>query len=183
MPCETAAISVHTLCTPYSNAPVYGVTLCKATHIYIYIHIYIHGACVLSCKLLSALLAEWPGSFCMLLRRHRGGMNTQRRVGTESWSRRRKFSRTPSVLHQHLLPPVCSRLTWGARRCGSVVRAPGSWLKSRGFRSCRSSGRIFVSGGVNFPCSYSGVRSTPVLLQQHVKDPGRSSKYSAALRM
>ena len=49
VPCETAAISVHILCTPYNHAPVYSVTT--------------KGACVFSCILPPALSAEWLGSF------------------------------------------------------------------------------------------------------------------------
>ena len=38
--CETAAISVHVLYTPYTYAPVYSVTLFDAIYIYVgYIHV------------------------------------------------------------------------------------------------------------------------------------------------
>ena len=47
-------LSQHILCTSHNHAPVYSVTSCKTTY---------KGACVFSCKLLSALLAEWMGSF------------------------------------------------------------------------------------------------------------------------
>ena len=54
VPCKTAAISVHILCTPCSHAHVYSVTSCKAT--------YIGCMCVFSCNLPPALLAEQLGS-------------------------------------------------------------------------------------------------------------------------
>ena len=56
------------------------------------------------------------------------------------------------------------------------------WLERRtrdwkvaGSNPCRSGGRIFFSR-VDFLCSYFGIRSTPVLPQWHVKDPGHSAK-------
>ena len=57
-----------------------------------------------------------------------------------------------------------------------LVTAPGSWSKGCEFESGTSGGRIFFSG-VNFVCwLLFGVRSTPVLPQWHVKDPGHSAK-------
>ena len=48
--------SWRTFCAhPYNHAPVYSVTSFKAT--------YARFACVFSCNLPPALLAEWPGSF------------------------------------------------------------------------------------------------------------------------
>ena len=55
VPCETAAVSVHILCTPCNHTPVYSVTLFKA--------IYVECICMSSCNLPPALLAEWPGCF------------------------------------------------------------------------------------------------------------------------
>ena len=55
VPHETAAVSAHVLCTPYNHAPVYSVISFEAT--------YARFACVFSCNLPPALLAEWPGSF------------------------------------------------------------------------------------------------------------------------
>ena len=54
VPCKTAAISVHILCTPCNHAHVYSVTPCKATHI--------GCRCVFSCNLPPALWAEQLGS-------------------------------------------------------------------------------------------------------------------------
>ena len=50
-------------------------------------------ACVLSCKLPPALLAEWPGSFYALPWYHRGGTDTEIRVSAKNLHRRRLFSR------------------------------------------------------------------------------------------
>ena len=49
VPREIAAVSAHVLCTQYNHAPIYRVTLFEATCV---------GACVLSCNLPPALLAE-----------------------------------------------------------------------------------------------------------------------------
>ena len=57
VPCRTAAISMHIMCTPYNHALVYCVTSFEAT---MRAHI---CACVFSCNLPPALLAEWAGSF------------------------------------------------------------------------------------------------------------------------
>ena len=45
VPCETAAVSVHVLCTPYNHKPAYNVT-------------FFEGACVFNSSLRPALLAE-----------------------------------------------------------------------------------------------------------------------------
>ena len=57
------------------------------------------------------------------------------------------------------------------------------WLERRtrdrtvtGSNPCRSGGRIFFSRVTFCVDSYFGIRSTPVLLQKHVKDPGYSAK-------
>ena len=55
VPRETAAVLAQVLCTSNSHAPVYSVTLFKATCMY--------AACLFSWNLLPALLAEWLGSF------------------------------------------------------------------------------------------------------------------------
>ena len=36
VPCETAAVSAHVLCTPYKDASDYGVTSFKATWVFIW---------------------------------------------------------------------------------------------------------------------------------------------------
>ena len=57
-------------------------------------------------------------------------------------------------------------------------RAPDSWLKGRGFESLQEQRENFILRGqlsVLFD-SYFGIRSTPVLLQLQVKDPGHSTK-------
>ena len=53
VPCETAAISAHVLCTPYNHAPVYSVTLSEAIYV----------GCLFRYNMPLALLAEWQGSF------------------------------------------------------------------------------------------------------------------------
>ena len=53
VPCETAAILVHVLCTPYNH---------KFTGSF-YWKPHMKGACVFSCNLPPALWAEWPGCF------------------------------------------------------------------------------------------------------------------------
>ena len=50
------------------------------------------GVRVFSWKLPPALLAEWPGSFTCYCGNTGGGTDTEIRVSTESWLRRRKFS-------------------------------------------------------------------------------------------
>jgi len=54
--CGTAAFLVHILCTPYNQAPVY-------TTVSFYSKPHMNGACVFSCSLPPALLAEWLGYF------------------------------------------------------------------------------------------------------------------------
>ena len=49
------------------------------------------GACMFSCNLPPALLAEWPGSFMCYC----SGTDTEIRVSTESWPWRRQFPTTP----------------------------------------------------------------------------------------
>ena len=55
VPPETAAASVHSLCSPYNHAPVYSITSFKVTSV----------GClyVFSCNLPPALLAEWTRAF------------------------------------------------------------------------------------------------------------------------
>ena len=55
---ETAAVSAHILCTPYSHVPVYIVTSCKATYV---APGYIHVCSAVTCH--PHFLTEWPGSF------------------------------------------------------------------------------------------------------------------------
>ena len=58
-----------------------------------------------------------------------------------------------------------------------MVRVSDSWLKGRGVRSLAGALREFSSPGSTFCAdSYFGIHSTPVLLQQHLKDPGHSAK-------
>ena len=47
----------------------------------------------------------------------------------------------------------------------SVVRAPDSWLKGRGFESLQERRESFLLQGQLFVLTYFGIRSTPVLLQ------------------
>ena len=82
VPHETVAVLVHILCTPYNHAPVYSVNLWKP---------HMSGACVLSCNLPPAPLAEWPGSSSYSCG-NRGRTDTKIRVSTKSLSWRRKFS-------------------------------------------------------------------------------------------
>ena len=82
VPHETVAVLVHILCTPYNHAPVYSVNLWKP---------HMSGACVLSCNLPPAPLAEWPGSSSYSCG-NRGRTDTKIRVSTRSLSWRRKFS-------------------------------------------------------------------------------------------
>ena len=63
---------------------MHHVTSCKKP--------YTSGACVFSCNLPPALLAERPGSFTCYCSNTGGGPDTKRRVSTESWPWRRKFS-------------------------------------------------------------------------------------------
>ena len=51
VPRETAAVSAHVVCTPYSHAPRS------------YSKSHMQGACVFNCNLPPAFLAKWPGSF------------------------------------------------------------------------------------------------------------------------
>jgi len=51
VPCETAAVSAHILCTQYNHAPYYIIILFEV--------IYLYGACVFSCNLPPTLLVEW----------------------------------------------------------------------------------------------------------------------------
>ena len=54
---------------------------------------------------------------------------------------------------------------WGAGD-SSVVRAPDSWLKGRGFESLQNRLESFLLQGSAFCAdSYFGIRSTPVLPQ------------------
>ena len=59
----------------------------------------------------------------------------------------------------------------------SVVRVSDSWLKSCRFKSLQEQWEIFFSPWSTFCAdSYFGLCSTPVLPQQHVKDPGHSAR-------
>ena len=73
---------------------------------------------------------------------------------------------------------ICTLLLslWGGD--SSVVRAPDSWLKGRGFESPQERRENFLLQGwlSVLTDSYFGIRSTPVLPQEHVKDPGHSAK-------
>ena len=55
VPREAAGVSAHVLCIPYNHAPVYNACSCKSK--------YYLGACMSSCNLPAARLAERPGSF------------------------------------------------------------------------------------------------------------------------
>ena len=55
---------------------------------------------------------------------------------------------------------------------GSVVGAPDSWLKGRGFESLQQRRENFLLQGQLSVLT----RSIPVLPQQHIKDPGHSAK-------
>ena len=61
VPHETAAVSAHVLCTPYNHAPCHVTTMHHVT--LLHAKPYMYGACVFSCNLPPALLAEWLGSF------------------------------------------------------------------------------------------------------------------------
>ena len=70
-------------------------------------------------------------------------------------------------------------MLWLGSRDSLLVRAPDSWSKGCQFESRQERRRIFVSK-VNFVCwLLFGVRSTPVLPQWHIKDPGHSAKSAA----
>ena len=79
VPRETAAVSAHVLCTPYNHAPV-------CLSLQFYSKPYTKGACVFSCNLPPALLAEWPGSltcYCGLFISKR-----KERKNASNWSSR-----------------------------------------------------------------------------------------------
>ena len=80
VPHEIDAVSAQVLCTLYNCAP------CHFTQCHIHL-----GACVFSCNLPPALLAEWPGSF-MCYCSKTGVERILKWVSTENWSWRRKFS-------------------------------------------------------------------------------------------
>ena len=53
-------------------------------------------------------------------------------------------------------------------------------IQGRGFRiPAAAAGEFFSPGSTFCADSYSGIRSTPVLPQQHVKDPGHSARTCA----
>ena len=77
MPCETVVFWVHYLCTPYSQAPV---------SFYLKPHMYC--ACVFSCNLPTAFLAERPEFLCATM----VTQDTKIRDSLYSWPWRRTFS-------------------------------------------------------------------------------------------
>ena len=82
---EAAAVSVHVLCTPYNQTPVYGVTLCKAT---------LQDACVFSCN---CRLHFWQNDRDLL----------RATAVTRGWNGYRNKSQHRKVtLEKNILPPL-----------------------------------------------------------------------------
>ena len=82
VPCETAAVSAHVLCTPYNHAPAYGVTSFKVT------------CSAYVCLAVTCHLHFWQNNWDLLCATvvTQGLTDSEIRVSTEGWPWRRKFS-------------------------------------------------------------------------------------------
>ena len=88
---------------------------------------------------------------------------------TKSTQRKVQFWQWPI----HLRDKYSLTVTGSSQR---KVRVPDSWLKGCGFESLQERWKNFLLLDKFSVLTHFGIRSTPVLLQQHVKDPGHSAK-------
>jgi len=100
--------------------------------------------------------------------------------GSSSAARHTKYWLQTCHSHPFLLLQNCSSISLNTQmgsRDISVVMAPDSWWKGQVKIPAGAAAGEFSSPGSTFCAdSYFGIHYTPVLLQQHVKDPGHSAK-------
>ena len=100
----------------WANETVGAVLHVFTITVSLYLKPHKYSACMFSCSLPPALLAEWPGSL------HApavtwGGTDTRIRVSTESWPCRRKYSchliTSPVLYHQAIPAPLVQKVDPG----------------------------------------------------------------------
>ena len=84
------------------------------------------------------------------------------------------YTHTSQLCH-NTHPTISESLPFGSGD-SSVFWAPDSWLKGRRFESPQERWEKFLFQGQLSVLTHFGIRSTPVLLQQHVKYPSHSAR-------